>query len=340
MNSIKNKKSLFIYFIQTFKKEKQITIKYNDSLLESFKIKEIEDNEKIKYDVKLYRLDISLFLNNKELKFINIQLEDKEEGNFEAFIENNDLLLLNLFIFNLKFKRKKLFILDIYPSGQYNLTNLEQYEIFKSFIDLKDISYLIESAKNVILNTEKYTFSFFINIFCDIELIDKMLDFCRIFDIRKIRFFEKIDKAILIRAKKKVNYNFDKIKKYIIIRDRDIIENSLKNIGIFLFYFNYYYQEEKVINILDNKIYNIYIYEKLIKKEKEFERFNLSKIWINRLFKFIQNFKELSSIISYNNNILETLEIINQNKISIFKLLGKREENEKNDKKFIYKKKI
>ena len=333
-------KLLFIYFIQAFKKEKQITIKYNNSPLEFFKIKEIEDNDKIEYDVVLYRLDISLFFNKKEIKYINLLLEDKEEGIFEALIEINDKLLQNLFIFNLKFKRKKFLILETYPLGQYNLTNLEQYEIFKSFIDLKEIPYLLDSAKNVILNSEKYLFPFFINIFSDIDLIDNMLEFCRNFDIQKISSLGKIDKNKLIIAKNKVNSNFYNIEQYIIIKERDIIENDLKKIAIFLFYFNYYYQREKVINILDNKIYNIYIYEKLIKKEKEFERFNLSKIWINRLFKFIQNFKELSSIISYNNNILETLEIINQNKITIFKLLGKREENKKMIKKFIYKKKI
>ena len=332
-------KLLFIYFIQAFKKEKQITIKYNNSPLEFFKIKEIEDNDKIEYDVVLYRLDISLFFNKKEIKYINLLLEDKEEGIFEALIEINDKLLQNLFIFNLKFKRKKFLILETYPLGQYNLTNLEQYEIFKSFINLKEIPYLVDSAKNVILNSGKYTFPFFVNIFCDIDLIDNMLEFCRIFDIQKITSLGKIDKDKLIIAKNKVNTHFDKIEQYIIIKEREIIENVLQKIAIFLFYFNYYYQRENVINILDNKVYNIYIYEKLIKKEKEFDNFNLSKIWINKLLKFIKNFNELSIIISYNDNILETLEIINQNKILFFKLFCKIKENEENNNIIILKRK-
>ena len=177
----------FIYFIEAFRKGKKITIKYNEIILDPFIIKETEDNEKIKYDLNIYRFDKKL-INFMDIDFkkitIKFLLEDAEDGNFEALINKEIIPLGNDFIFNLEFKRPTFFTYKL-PSGQFFLGNKEQYEIFKSLIDLYDNSQnkdLIVSSKSMLSKAENYEFSFFVYIFSEIVyIINKICYFLMIF---------------------------------------------------------------------------------------------------------------------------------------------------------------
>ena len=102
--------------------------------------------------------------------------------------------------------------------------------------------------------------------------------------------------------------------------------------SIFLFYFNHQYQKEKLINVLNNKSFNIYIYQILIEKGNIFENLSLPKICINKLITFTKNFEELLIIISYEKDILETLEIINENNNIILKRLEESKKENENEK--------
>ena len=326
----------FIYFIEAFKKGKQIIIKYKEITLDPFIIKEIKDNE-IVYILNIYRFDKKLInfadINDKNIK-IKISLDDKEDGNFESIISKEIIPLGNDFLFNLEFKRPTFFTYKL-PSGQYYLSNKRQYEIFKSLLYLEDesqINDLIISAKNMLSNAEKYEFSFFVDIFSDINLIRDLLDYTQIFSIKKICSLGYIDNKKLIIAKSLVNSNFNNIEKYIVSKEKIIRDKLLTKMGIFLFYFNYQYQKEKIINLLNNNSFNIYIYQILIEKENIFENFSLPKICVNKLITFTKNFEELLIIISYEKDILETLEIINENNTIIFEKLKESEKESENEK--------
>ena len=83
-------------------------------------------------------------------------------------------------------------------------------------------------------------------------------------------------------------------------KDKEKKEKILNKMALFLFYFNCQYQKDKIINIINNKYYSNYIYQKLIEKNKEFLDVNLPKNCINKLISLSKNFDELSIIISHN----------------------------------------
>ena len=325
----------YIYFIEGFDKEKKMEIKYQQELIKPFKTLELEDNKNI--NCLVYRFDKKK-INLKDQDFKNVKmkliLEDSEEGNFEFLIEKiypDD----DLFIFDLQFKRNTFFFQKL-PSGQYSLPHRRQYEIYRALFKEEDkdqISNLVEYAKPMILNAKSYEFSFFINIFSDIVYIKDLFDYSLLFNMKKISGIGIVDDVSLRIAKSLINQNYDNpFEKMIKSKDKKEQEKQLNKIALFLFFFNYQYQEEKIINLLENPHYNIYIYKNLLNIDKKYMKYSIPKKCINKLITFANNYDELLTIISYNKNCLEILEIINENHKLFIEKFIENEDMEKKEK--------
>ena len=308
----------YIYFMGAFKKGKQIHFTFKEQILKPFQTSIIEDNERIEYEIKVFRIDKKNleFKEEFEKQKFQIILED-EEGDFKASIEKRINKEGFTFLFNTKFKRKTFFT-EKYPSSQYFLSNEKQYEIYRKLIDLKNkahITDLVNSAETMIIQAEHYEFAFFVTIFSDIIYINDLLIYSQLFNIKKVNALGIISENNLDRAKSLINLNFENPEeKMIQTKVKEKKEKILNKMALFLFYFNCQYQKDKIINIINNKYYSNYIYQKLIEKNKEFLDVNLPKNCINKLISLSKNFDELAIIISYNKDVLETLEIINENK--------------------------
>ena len=329
----------YIYFIGTFKKGKEITLKYNECILQPYQINEIQDKDKTTYEVKIFRIDKNNFEFKEEIETLKFKiiLEDKEEGEFKASIERRIKKYGFTFLFNTNFVRKTFFI-DKYPSAQYLLSNKEQYEFYRNIIDMKDKyhkSDLVWSAAYMIEKAEQYEMSFFVTVFSDIIYIKELYIYSQIFNIKKISSLGIVNKNDLMHAQSLINLNFANPEEDM-IRTEDIEEKerNLKKMAIFLFYFNYHYQKDKIIDLLNNEHYNKYIYQKLIERKKELLGINLQKNCMNKLISFAKDYDELAIIISYSKDVLEVLEIINENRnIFIEKLKIIMKENKNDDNK-------
>ena len=299
----------------------------------------MKDKEAITYEVKIFRIDkiVFDFKENFETKKLTIIYEDKEEGEFKASIEKRISKVGFTFLFNTRFVRKTFFT-DKYPSNQYFLSNKEQYEIYRNEINLNNKFHktdLVNSANEMMQKAEQYELSFFVTVFSDIVYIRQLFFYSQIFNIKKVSSLGLINQNDLFQAKSLINLNYENpLKDMIITKDNEEIERQLRKMAIFLFYFNCQYQKDRIINLLNNNNYNTYIYQKLIEKEKKLLELNLPKMCINKLITFAKDYDELTTIISYNKDVLENLEIIIENKdiiIEKIKNILKENENEKKD---------
>ena len=309
-----------IYFMQAFIKGKKIRMIYNTKLYPILE-EEIEDENKIKYKIELFKLnrkDISIeeYKENR----INLILENEEDGVFEAEI-NNIVSNANKFLYDLKFKRYTFFT-EKYPTNQYNLSFETQYEIFRNLFkseDKKEISELLITAKNNFEKNEIYKFSFFVSVLVDIVDLKEKVSFVNIFNPKKISELGEININKLLIAKNWINSKFsDIINQIIKNKNEKEKEFQFKQMAIFQLYFNLVYQKGKIMDLLNNDHYNIHIFKKLIEKDNGYSKFTLDKECIKKLLTFVNNFEEILRIISYNKDFLETLEIINENSELIF----------------------
>ena len=328
-----------IYFIQTFIKGKKINIKY-DYLLYPYLTKEFEDEQKIKYEISLFKLKLK---DIKEKDFsensIILTLENQQDGYFEAEISDINPKD-NLFLFDFKFKRQTFFT-EKYPSDQYNLSFKDQYEMFSNLFqygEKKEITDLVISARDAFAKIEKYQFSFFVSVFSDIENLKEIISYANTFSTKKVSDLGTIKEKKLKLAKNLINsYFLDLINK--ILKDNEQNEKQrefqFKKMAIFQLYFDLVYQKEKIIDLLNNEHYNIHIYKRLLEKEKEFIEFTLPKNCINKLLTFIKKYEEILAILSYNKDFLEILEIIYENRELIVQKFNEYVK-EQNDKKNEY----
>jgi len=113
-----------------------------------------------------------------------------------------------------------------------------------------------------------------------------------------------------------------------IFNDED--NNNKTKMTSFLFYFNYYYQKEIIDKMIEVKEIKSYVYDILIKDK--FNDLKLNKNSIKNLIKSSNNFEYLNIILTYNNNFLDLLEVINEEsqfiKIAAFNLsIGAKSKN-------------
>ena len=103
-----------------------------------------------------------------------------------------------------------------------------------------------------------------------------------------------------------------------------------------IFFFNYYYQKEKIYIMLDNDNINKNLFEYILHNPKYISTLNLSKELLDKFIKQANNFSETKVILKYNNNCFDLLFAINENKELIFNIYNLQKEKIEKNKKINY----
>ena len=345
-----NKILKYIYFIYSIEKDKNIDIEIDISSDFKFKneiIMNKTDTKKVAFNIHLYTIILYMSKINKNEKEIKIKLinrNDNQPNTFLYYINISDERK-NIFIYDIEFKNlNNLILLFISrPPLQYNLSLEEKYEIFRKLCitDMEDgdkkendneikMEDLIYYTQKKLEKEIKYNFSFFASVFNDINLKEEIVRHIEIFDINKIIFDDK-----------KINFKFDveKIIFYLdLINNRGIKSDKINHDLLCILLLLNKYGKNLIEEIFHFKYMKKFLYKILLEdrkkpdKEKLFLGLKLSKKIISDFIKNANRYKDISLMISYNDNFLDCLEIINKNFEIINDKLRRENENIKNIK--------
>ena len=337
MEEIKEK--LYIYFIYSLEKNK------NKEIISNFPLKIIKtlekDDEKNKdFDINLYEIEIDKNKLNKN-DIVKIQLKENDSKPMDFLIDDiyniNRNIFLYKIVFNLRNDMTFNFIIrtliGLPPTFQNNLTIEEKYEIFKTIHKnseniTKDLIYY---TLEILEKNKGQNFSFFVTIFNDIELDEKndLFRLMELFDINKVIFENQKEQKVNV---KKVLDFIDILSK---IKDEQILEEHINNCLLFLLLLIYKFHLNIKNDIFNNKNINKYLLKILLNDKKNvynqifFSDLKLSSKNIKEFINYIDNYKDILLIFSYNNNFLEILEIINDIFEVIIDLIKKDQTEEK-----------
>ena len=351
----------YIYFIENHDinslAQVNLSKKYNEvDDLELVKQEQIYENKEdnSKYIISIYRFKlfyskISSKIKSKKKFEVELSLQDIEDKKFitKILITSFDR---DLFLYDLKFEENKSLFGTNKPPKSIELPLIQQFEIYvlylKNDIDKKNKN--IEH-KNLILSTEslifekdlKFNFSFYLIIFIECYQTEYIKNYLLEFKPEKGLKIEKIKEEklkeifnILEMLEEKPNLILDNIK------DEEKLKYEIILYTIILF-FNYLFKNEKFRNLLENKKIKNYVYKALVNYNYLFERIKLTKEQMQNVIDASSNFNELSKGLTYNNDILELLELIISNfeKINFLYKLNENE-NLKNESKETIKPRI
>ena len=312
-----------VYFIYSLEKDKcwEIISDHPISIISSF----CKNNDRnISFNINLYRINIDKteLKNNATIKIQLINKNDKKYFyDYSISIYN---FLKNLYLYDVEFEKSN----ELEPPLQYNLTLDEKYEIFSE--QRKIDGNLIILTEEKLAKEIHYNFSFFISILNDIILSKfsekEIVEHINIFDLNKVIFDEKkiyyhwdikrLFSLLEELTKKNFDYNNNKIN-----------QNS-KLIHDLLLIWIYKYDQHLIESSFYKKLINKNILKILLNKDNHdkfilLKGLKLSKYAINGFIKIINDYKDLLIILSYNDNFLESLEIIEEN----FDLIVKKSKN-------------
>jgi len=335
----------YIYFIESHEKQREVKINLFSKKVELKNIFSIEAYEEDKiYIISIYRIKIVKEIfekKNKDLKTFQflINLDDEQKNRFQRLTEKigkgNDYFM---FFFN--FEPIKQFFRDIMPPKNCYLTYSQQFGLFMKVIknkikineDEKIRLYriLIETAQKYLSKVETYDFQLYMSVFVEAMNIKDLL-------IKQLELFEPDKLGDITLSEDSIIDKIDNEKQVnnLIIRS-DILADDLNIREKFIFYdrtsklslyFYYFYQKDKIYKIFDMNIINLHLYHALIKRFSEFKGIKLPIKYIIEMTKFTSNYKELVFCISCNNDFLEVLKLIDENKERIKNKYDIEEEN-------------
>ena len=327
----------YVYFLYTIEKNKnwEITCEHPIKILSTFN--KIND-ENIAFNINLYEIiiDKNKFANKKDKSKIEIKLANENDNKYSyVYLFETSSFYHDIYLYDIDFTNQN----KLSPPLQYNLTLDEKYEIFsgknkginygKYMVDERKMESLITHTQENLKKIDN-NFSLYILIFNDIinlySLDFLFNDYIKAFDINIIIFDDK-----------KIYHNLD-IKKLFSFLDTKKFENNKLNQNLELFHdllLIWLYKQEKDFIELNyyNKIINKRIFKILLNKKSSIYSKVLwdLKISINIINDFIEiadNYKDLLIILSYDNNFLEIIEVINKNFKIISKILRKEKERQ------------
>ena len=314
----------YVYFIYSLEKNKGREI---ISELKHFEPKIISsinknDEKNINYDINLYLITVDKTKLKQNETRIKLKFLDKNnKNNYEYLIDITDKHQ-NIFLYDIEFESANNFIFYLKnspPFPQYNLSMDEKYEIFKNKgkdnmeIDERNFEDLIYYTHKKLEKEKQYNFSFFVSILNDINIInindlDKHFE---LFNINKIIFDEK-----------KIDLLFD-VKKLLflsqILINKNLDEDKLTHDCLCILIILYKYSHSSIEILFYSKDINIILYQILLEdkrksnKKKLFPNLKLSNNILNDFIKTAQNYIDIVLIISFNDDFLESLELINKN---------------------------
>ena len=338
---VENNNLKCIYFIYSLEINKKGEITSEHPLL-LISIKNKTDEYNINYNIYLHRITIDkekLKQNETSIK-IQLIIKDINKDIYNCFIDISDKNQ-NIFLYDIEFRIN--YFLSFFSSNilpQSNLNISEKFEIFRAIciknignnekINEKKMEDLIYFTQEKLNNEKQYNFSFFLFLFNDINIknikaIERQI---QLFNLNKIIFDEKKLYCHLdIRKITFLMMNF---------MDKKLDEERLNHDLLCILTLLYKYDQNLIGKIFFNKNLNNFLYKIILedkRKPNEEELFPKLKLLNNILtdfIKFANNYKDILQIISYNDDCLESLELINNNFEFIISKI--KEENEKIEK--------
>ena len=336
-------KEYYLYFIETHKKDKQMELKSNNTIqykykqtLEKIDFKNLNYSIDHDYVINIYRIRIdpnyfNCFNNKKPIilpivfKYINKNKDVSTETN--QIIENGKNCFL--FDFKLKFNMIKKKELNMPLSFMFDIYIKILKDIYKKKItdeECIDLRYYIEKyhiEKYQIKKEYKEYLYYYTDLFLEYyEIKEFSRQFILSFDIKKIDFNNEYINKKKIEIKDKVTSMINDIKKT--FKDFNNDHNCIKNIIFLFMIFNKHFYKDIFDKMFDNKDMKNYICEIIFDNPTLF-KISLNKEYLDILIKKAKRYEEVIAILSYNNNFLDLLEVINNNKSSLFKLFPKKE---------------
>ena len=321
-------KDIYIYSIYRFR-------------LYSFRIK--EKDFKLTEDISKHS-DIQV--GQKEIKSYDITIELKDEDKndkFEKAITIKDFEK-DIFIFDFKFDKQNGWIFNKDPPKSYYFSLEEQFHIYIDFLrnrykKLKQKSRqnygLILSIQKILEEkNKKFNFTFFLIILLECfatPLVQRHLDCFKPSKIESVGIISEGKLRQVINILNVFEKNPEKILSHI------ENENSKKIYEIKLFsiilYFNFYFNKNKIPELLLDKKDPIFIYKAFIEFNELFDFLKLDLQQIQLLINNIQDFNQLCIALTYSKNVQELLSVILLNFEKIFQLYyNKKEEYKKKTK--------
>ena len=311
-----------VYFIYSLEKDKywEIISDQPISIISSF----CKNNDRnISFNINLYRINIDKteLKNNATIKIQLINKNDKKY--FYDYSISIYSFLKNLYLYDVEFEKSN----ELAPPLQYNLTLDEKYEIFSEQRKIDENLIILTEEK--LAKEIHYNFSFFISILNDIILSKfsekEIVEHINIFDLNKVIFDEK-----------KIYYHWDIKRLFSLLEEltkknfdyNNKIKQNSKLIHDLLLIWIYKYDQHLIESSFYEKLINKNILKILLNKDNHdkcilLKGLKLSKYAINGFIKIINDYKDLLIILSYNDNFLESLEIIEEN----FDLIVKKSKN-------------
>ena len=318
----------FVYFLYSIEKDKNRVIISHLKLFQPEIIKTINkiDEKNIDFNINLYKITIDCKKLKRDETSIKIRLIDKDNSKFlyEYSIDITDKRQ-NIFLYDIDFRISNSF-LAIFLSTfqlQYNLSIDEKYEIFRTMIknDVKDNEEISKrKLEDLIYYTQKklekekfYNFSFFVSLLIDIniEKINNIEKHFELFNINRIIFDDK---------KNSFHLDTNKILFYLshIVKNK-LNENKMNHDLLYILLLLYKFDQYSIKKLFFDKFVNNCLYKILLAdkkkadKEKLFPDLKLSCTIINDFIEIANDYNDILLIISFNDDFLESLEIININ---------------------------
>ena len=338
---IENNNLKYIYFIYSLEinKKGEITSEHPLSLIS---IKNKTDEYNINYNIYLHRITIDkekLKQNETSIK-IQLIIKDINKDDYNCLIDISDMHQ-NIFLYDIEFRINN--FLSFFSSNtlpQNNLNIEEKFEIFRAIcfknignnekINERKMEDLIYFTQEKLKYEKLYNFSFFLFLFNDINIknikaIERQI---QLFNLNKIIFDQKkIDCHLDLRKIIFLMMNF---------MDKKLDEERLNQDLLCILTLLYKYDQNLIEKIFFNESINNLLYKIILEdkrklfEEKLFPDLKLTNNILIDFIKFANNYKDILLIISFNDDCLESLELINKNFDFIFTKL--REEKEKIEK--------
>ena len=342
-NSNKNDKRFkYVYFIMTYDKSKQIRVfiskKYKSSnTLEKVNDKSYEsDNGKIISDVYRFKIIEEDFDYQKPLIEYQMPINIGND-NYQYIIKLKDLKR-DFYEYNFEIKELNILLLDYQKQFEIYVDILRhKYKKKQSTPENEDFIISIQSL--LTRSDENYSFMLYISVFLECFASKYVNSHFLIFKPEKIKELGEIDDKKIKIIKNILNLLIKKPEK-LNIENENERQKIIESFYFVAFYFNFYFQKERIKDMLENEQISEYLYDNLIRYNIYFEGLIIPEKDAIKLFRKSNDYYQVLSSLSYlGKDVIQFLKFINEEKAVIAYLFQKEKAKNKKDNNKIMDKK-
>ena len=360
----KTRKFQYVYFIENHIEEARVFIDLSKKQIVADNLECVKIDKKIigSKDIYIYSIYRFRFYSSRDKgtdfklkedisKHLDIQNGQKEVKSYDITIELKDLdkndkfekaikikdFEKDIFIFDFKFDKQYGWFVDKDPPKSYSFSLEEQFLIYVDFLRNGNMKLKQKSRQNLGLilsiqeileeKNKKFKFSFYLIILLECFSTPLAQRHLICFKPSKIESVGTVSEEKLRQITSILNV-FEKNPEKILSHIEN--ENSKKNCKMRLFsiilYFNFYFNKNKIPELLRTQKDSIFIYKAFIEFKELFDFLKLDSEQIQLLINHTQDFNHLCIALTYIKNIQELLSIILSNFEKIFQLYNNKNE--------------